>query len=89
MIFISWILGEHNEAIDDKILNNTDANRYFTVETAQGYIAINREYEKIVFIYDRSIEVLFSFKDQTEGGRLLSYIAQMNSWPAAIFTKLK
>ena len=71
-------------------MNNTDANRYFKVETAQGYISINREYEKIFFNHHRSFNrVLFSFKDQTEGGRLLSYIAQMNSWPAAIFTKLK
>ncbi|CAF1037550.1 unnamed protein product [Adineta ricciae] len=69
--FVEQTMGEHNEAVDDKILNNTDANRYFKVETAQGYISINRD-----------------FKDQTEGGRLLSYIAQMNSWPAAIFTKL-
>lgn len=28
------------------------------------------------------------FKDQIEGARLLSTLAQMNSWPAAIFTEL-
>jgi hypothetical protein len=32
---------------------------------------------------------LFSFKDQIEGARLLSLLAQINSWPAAIFTELK
>ena len=30
-----------------------------------------------------------SFKDQIEGARLLSLLAQTNSWPAAIFTELK
>lgn len=29
------------------------------------------------------------FKDQMEGARLLALIAQINSWPAAIFTELK
>ena len=32
---------------------------------------------------------LSSFKDQIEGARLLSLLAQVNSWPAAIFTELK
>jgi protein tyrosine phosphatase len=51
--------------------NNTNAERYFAVETARGYIIINRD-----------------FKDQIEGARLLSLLAQIHSWPAAIFTDL-
>jgi protein tyrosine phosphatase len=60
-----------NQTNNDKMINNTDAERYFAVETARGYIIINRD-----------------FKDQIEGARLLSLLAQINSWPAAIFTEL-
>jgi protein tyrosine phosphatase len=56
---------------NNKITNNSDAERYFAVETARGYIVINRD-----------------FKDQIEGARLLSLLAQINTWPAAIFTEL-
>ncbi len=31
--------------------NNTNAERYFAVETARGYIIINREYGNIDFIF--------------------------------------
>jgi hypothetical protein len=78
---------------NNKITNSSDAERYFAVETARGYIVINREYEYIYsfsclfLFYD--ISFLFSFKDQIEGARLLSLLAQINSWPAAIFTDLK
>ncbi|CAF3702524.1 unnamed protein product [Rotaria sordida] len=51
--------------------NSTDAERYFTVETARGYIIINRD-----------------FKNQMEGAQLLALIADINRWPAAIFTEL-
>ncbi|CAF0888201.1 unnamed protein product [Adineta steineri] len=62
----------HKDAPNNKkMINNTDAQRYFTVETARGYIIINRD-----------------FKDQIEGARLLSLLAQINSWPPAIFTEL-
>ncbi|CAF2578887.1 unnamed protein product [Rotaria sp. Silwood2] len=56
---------------NNNMINKSDAERYFAVETAQGYIVINRD-----------------FKDQIEGARLLSLLAQINSWPAAIFTEL-
>jgi len=56
---------------NNKTINSADAERYFAVETARGYIVINRD-----------------FKDQIEGARLLSLLAQINSWPAAIFTEL-
>jgi hypothetical protein len=43
-----------------------------------------------MFIYFSFLSVhLSSFKDQIEGARLLSLLAQINSWPAAIFTELK
>jgi len=32
---------------------------------------------------------VYSFKDQIEGAELLALIAQINSWPVAIFTELK
>jgi len=63
--------GAMSQNNNNKITNNSDAERYFAVETARGYIIINRD-----------------FKDQMEGARLLSLLAQMNSWPAAIFTEL-
>ncbi|CAF0756416.1 unnamed protein product [Rotaria sordida] len=56
---------------NNKTTNKSDTQRYFAVETAQGYIIINRD-----------------FKDEIEGARLLSLLAQINSWPAAIFTEL-
>ncbi|CAF3787903.1 unnamed protein product [Rotaria socialis] len=56
---------------NNKTINKSDAERYFAVETARGYIIINRD-----------------FKDAIEGARLLSLLAQMNSWPATIFTEL-
>lgn len=56
---------------DNKTTNKSDGERYFAVETARGYIVINRD-----------------FKDEVEGARLLSLLAQLNSWPAAIFTEL-
>ncbi len=34
-----------NPVTNNPILNGTDAERYFTVETSRGYIVINREYE--------------------------------------------
>jgi len=45
----------------------------------------------VVFFFSISYDIsfLFSFKDQIEGARLLSLLAQINSWPAAIFTELK
>lgn len=55
----------------NEIKSNKEGPRYFAVETARGYIIINRD-----------------FKDQFEGAYLLSYLAQINSWPAAIFTEL-
>jgi len=70
-LFVQEAMGDRNVTSNEKILNGTDAARYFAVETAQGYIVINR-----------------NFKDQMEGARLLLHIAQMNSWPAAIFTQL-
>ncbi|CAF1039393.1 unnamed protein product [Rotaria sp. Silwood1] len=56
---------------NNNTINNGDAERYFAVETARGYIIIDRD-----------------FKDQIEGARLLSLLAQINSWPPAIFTEL-
>jgi hypothetical protein len=73
------------------ILNSTDAERYFTVETARGYIVINREYE-YAYLYNDFLSIymfVYSFKDQIEGAQLLAFIARINSWPAAIFTELK
>ncbi len=32
---------------------------------------------------------VYSFKDEIEGAELLALIAQINSWPVAIFTELK
>jgi len=75
----------------NNILNSTDAERYFTVETARGYIVINREYG-YAYLYHNFLSIyifMYSFKDQTEGAQLLALIAQINSWPAAIFTELK
>lgn len=56
---------------NNKNITGDDSARYFAVETARGYIVINRD-----------------FKDQIEGARLLSLLAQTNSWPAVIFTEL-
>ncbi|CAF3413861.1 unnamed protein product [Rotaria sp. Silwood1] len=64
-IQVNTIINNHQK------FNSTDAERYFTVETARGYIVINRD-----------------FKDQIEGARLLALIAEINLWPAAIFTEL-
>jgi len=44
-ISIFLLITEHqNLTKNNDILNGTDAERYFTVETARGYIVINREY---------------------------------------------
>lgn len=59
-----------NLGANEKI-NNSDPQRFFAVETARGYIIINRD-----------------FKDQIEGARLLAFLAQINSWPEAIFSEL-
>lgn len=56
---------------NDEVKSNKEGPRYFAVETARGYIIINRD-----------------FKDQFESARLLSFLAEINSWPAAIFTEL-
>jgi hypothetical protein len=74
----------------NQTINGADAERYFAVEAARGYIVISREYDytyldSFVYLF---IDV-FSFKDQIEGARLLSLLAQTNSWPASIFTELK
>jgi hypothetical protein len=40
-----FFLANGNPATNNPILNSSDTERYFTVETARGYIVINREYE--------------------------------------------
>lgn len=64
-------MSPHLNEKTDEIKSNKEGPRYFAVETARGYIIIDRD-----------------FKDQFEGAHLLSYLAQINSWPAAIFTEL-
>ncbi|UJR28437.1 hypothetical protein I4U23_009677 [Adineta vaga] len=44
-MFIEQTMGERNVTNNDKILNSTDVDRYFAVETAQGYIVINRNFK--------------------------------------------
>ena len=41
-IYLIIQIGKNN----NQKLTTNDAERYFTVETARGYIVINREYEK-------------------------------------------
>lgn len=36
-----------NRTSNNQITSNKDLERYFAVETARGYIIINREYESI------------------------------------------
>jgi hypothetical protein len=92
LIFLFLILiVSQNVTNTNYILNSTDAERYFTVETARGYIVINREYG-YAYLYNDFLSIyifVYSFKDQIEGAQLLALIAQINSWPAAIFTELK
>jgi hypothetical protein len=47
LIFIGFVvfIVSQNPTSNNQILNSADAERYFTVETARGYIVIDREYE--------------------------------------------
>ena len=68
----------------------TNAERYFTVETARGYILINRKYVNMSILFSISLCIFIcSFKDQSEGVDLLYLLGQINAWPSVLFDEVK
>lgn len=44
---------QQSSSTNDEKLNDTNARRYFAVETSQGYISINRKYEEFFSIFHK------------------------------------